>query len=122
MTRTAAVRTSTQQPVSDDTKVPHQLERPATKKMALVGCKTLSAMIVKKDDPIVRGEVLELSGRALEYAETKLYQDELGNVHNMFEPADSAVARRVIAEVTGIPEPMDEERAASRRRTRAALV
>lgn len=70
----------------------------ATKKkdMVLVGCKTLSADIVKIGDPIVYGEKVSVSGDALAYTENTMYEDSIGQEHNMFVSADSAIGKRVL--------------------------
>lgn len=65
-------------------------------KLVLVGCKNLSADIVKVGDPIVYGEVVEIEGDALLYAQGKKYHDSLGNIHDMFVSPDSAEGKRAL--------------------------
>jgi len=83
------------------------------KKFVMVGCKTLSADIVKHGDPIEYGEIVEVSGLGLKYAETKTYKDTLGNVHNMFVDPESQIGKRIL----GTDE--EEEAPKVRRRRRA---
>jgi len=69
-------------------------------KLVMIGRKNLLASVIK-EDPITHGEVLELSGKALEYALGKMYEDGLGVERSMFVPYDSPEAKRLRGEDGG---------------------
>lgn len=88
-------------------------------KWVLVGKKTLSAPMVKPDEPIRFGEVLALSpGRALDYVKDKTYTGPNRMELPMFYPLDSHEARVAIARATGTAIPQAEEQPQVRGRAR----
>lgn len=71
-------------------------------RLTMVGLKTLSAPLLH-EDIIKEGDTLELSGAALDWANTKTRTDPLGNVHNVFYPEGSPQAKRARGEKVAVP-------------------
>lgn len=89
-----------------------------TQKFVLVGYKTLSAPIVRLEDPIRYGDVVEVSGKALEWLKKSTYLDDDNYECDTFVPADSEEGKRAIAIANGeIQPPRVRRRAVSRRKT-----
>ena len=87
-------------------------------KFVLVGYKTLSAPIVRLEDPIRYGDVVEVSGKALEWLKKSTYLDDDNYECDTFVPADSEEGKRAIAIASGeMPPPRVRRRAVSRRKT-----
>lgn len=88
-------------------------------RMVLVGRKTLCAGCINGGEPVKYGDILDLSGEALEYAKSKTYTDGSNNEQPVFMSEDSAPARRAIAIATGQPIPVTNPIPRTRRRRAA---
>lgn len=93
---------------------------PETKRLVMVGYKTLSAPVIRLEDPIRYGEVVEVGGQALAYAEKAVYIDADNFECNVFVPEDSEEGKRAIAIASGeaLPQRGPRRRPANRRARR----
>lgn len=72
-----------------------------TERLVMVGYKTLSAPIVLPEDVIRYGQVVELRGRALEWAKNAVYVDRDGYECDVFVAEDSREGQDAISIAKG---------------------
>jgi hypothetical protein len=105
--------------VDENTSVPDDMTdpKPVTKRLVLVGYKTLSAPLLVQDDVIRYGQTLELEGKALEWATNAVYTDQDGYECDVFAEEGSREAEEAVAIVKGErPRKQGSRRRPARRR------